>query len=237
MQAVIPAAGRGTRMGELTADRPKALVHVGGKPLVTYAFDAAIEAGVAELVVITGYHGEQLRRHVGTRYRDRPVAYAHQAEPRGLADAVAQATHHLDGPFLVVNGDNVVVESLESVVRPVRTGEADGALLVDRADHAEAAATGVVETREGQVVRVREKPDRPPTTTITTGVYLLPEVAVHACHLVEPGDRGEVELADAVSLLVSAGYRLDAVSATGPRINVNTPADVERAERILREHA
>lgn len=237
MQAVIPAAGRGTRLGELTADRPKPLVEVGGEPLITHAFDAAIDAGVEELIVVIGHLGDRIRRRVGTSYRGRPVSYVCQPEPRGLADAVAQAAPRVAGPFLVVNGDNVVLAPLGEVVRTVTAGGADGALLVEHAGRSEAARTGVVETRDGRVTRVIEKPSQPPSTTITTGVYLLPQAAVHACRLVEPADCGEVDLADAVSLLVSAGYRLAAVFTDAARVNVNTPADVDRAERILADRA
>lgn len=232
MQAVIPAAGRGTRMESLTANRPKGLVEVADRPLISYAFDAAIDGGADELLVVIGYRGDEIRDRLGDRYRDRQIVYVRQPEPSGLADAIARCDGELRGSFLVVNGDNVLLGDIDAVTRPVDAG-ADGALLVDRVDRRDAAATGVVETEGDRIVRVTEKPADPVARSVTTGVYLLPHAAVHACHLVEPSDRGEYELADAVSLLAYAGYRLEAVPYEGERVNVNTPDDVERARRLI----
>jgi NDP-sugar pyrophosphorylase family protein len=61
MDAVIPASGRGSRLGELTADRPKGLVNVAGRPLLAHVFETTIEAGADELVVIVGYEVATVR--------------------------------------------------------------------------------------------------------------------------------------------------------------------------------
>ncbi|MDB2225912.1 NTP transferase domain-containing protein [Halorubrum ezzemoulense] len=70
MDVVIPAAGRGSRLGELTADRPKGLVDVAGRPLLTRVFETAVDAGVGPLVVVRG--GPD-RRAVRRRLRDETI--------------------------------------------------------------------------------------------------------------------------------------------------------------------
>ena len=232
MQAVIPAAGRGSRLGELTDDRPKGLVDIAGQPLLTYVFDRAIEAGADELVVVVGYEGAQIIEYFGETFGDVPITYVHQRERLGLAHAVRQAESHVDGAFLVVNGDNVFGESLEPVVTVLKREGVAGAIAVESVPPETARQTGVVEL-EGETVRsIVEKPDEPASTLVTTGCYALPEDVFEACKLVQPSAENEYQLSEAVSLLASAGYAIRTVQVHS-RVNVNRPEDIERAEQLL----
>ncbi|TKX48499.1 sugar nucleotidyltransferase [Halorubrum sp. SD690R] len=73
MDAVIPAVGRGSRLGELTADRPKGLVEVAGRPLLAHVFETAVEAGADELVVIVGYEAGQIIDRFGHAFEGIPI--------------------------------------------------------------------------------------------------------------------------------------------------------------------
>jgi glucose-1-phosphate thymidylyltransferase len=233
MDAVIPAAGRGSRLGELTADRPKGLVDVAGRPLLTYAFETAVEAGADELVVIVGYEAGQIVDRFGDTFEGTPITYVHQRERQGLGHAVLQAEPYVDGTFLLVNGDNVLAESVAPAVEAVE--EADAALAVEEVSPAVAATTGVIETVEaGRVTGIVEKPAEPSSTLVTTGCYVLPEDVFHACALLQPSAEGEYQLSEAVGLLVRAGYEVATVQL-GERVNVNTPADVKRAAELMRK--
>jgi glucose-1-phosphate thymidylyltransferase len=77
-----------------------------------------------------------------------------------------------------------------------------------------------------------EKPDDPPSTLVTTGCHVLPEDVFHACALCRPSAEGEYQLSEGVGLLVRAGYDVATVRV-GERVNVNTPADVERAAELV----
>lgn len=89
-QAVVLAAGKGTRLRPLTDDKPKVLVEVNGTPLVEDVFDNLIDAGATELIVVVGYKVEQIIDRYGDAYRDVPITYTHQREQLGLA-------HHPSG--------------------------------------------------------------------------------------------------------------------------------------------
>ncbi|WP_233255116.1 sugar phosphate nucleotidyltransferase [Halopenitus persicus] len=128
MQVVVPAAGRGSRLGALTADRPTGLVAVAGRPLLAHVVDRAIGAGADELVVVIGYEGTRIVDRFGDVYEGTPITYVHQRERRGLAHAVLQAAPHVSGSFLVVNGDNVFAESLRPVVDALGRSGVDGVL-------------------------------------------------------------------------------------------------------------
>ena len=234
MQAVVPAAGRGTRLRPLTDDRPKGLVEVAGRPLLSHCFDRLCAAGIAEIVVVIGDRGDQIVAHYGDSYRSASVQYVRQPEPRGLADAIARAEPLVDGSFLVCNGDNVFGCSLGPVLSAHRQANVDATLLVETATREQAATTGVVVTDDaGRVTEIVEKPDEPPSTLITTGVYALPAAMFDHCRAISPSDRGEYELAAALARLLDRGGTIATVPIDGWRVNVNTPADRERATRRL----
>jgi glucose-1-phosphate thymidylyltransferase len=231
MDAVIPAAGRGSRLGELTDDRPKGLVEVARRPLLAHVFETAVDAEADELVVIVGYEAAQIVDQFGDTFEGVPITYVHQRERLGLGHAVLQAQPHVDGTFLLVNGDNVFAGSVAPAVAAVE--EADAALGVEEVSPEVAATTGVIETDEAErVTGLVEKPAEPSSTLVTTGCYVLPEDVFHACALCRPSAEGEYQLSEAVDLLVRAGYEVATVRVGG-RVNVNTPADVERAAELV----
>ncbi|MDZ5810505.1 nucleotidyltransferase family protein [Halorubrum sp. AD140] len=234
MKAVIPAAGRGSRLGALTDDQPKGLVEIAGRPLLAYVFDRAIEAGAEELVVVIGYEGAQIVDRFGDSFCETPITYVHQRERLGLAHAVLQAEPHVTGAFLVVNGDNVFIDSLQPAVAALEDDGVDGVIAVEDVSRNTASRTGVVELANETVARIIEKPTDPPSTLVTTGCYVLPEDAFEACKLVQPSADGEYQLSEAVSLLAHAGYTI-ATARVGDRVNVNHPADLDQAEALLQE--
>jgi glucose-1-phosphate thymidylyltransferase len=233
MKGVVPAAGEGTRLRPRTANEPKGMVEVAGEPLLTHVFRTLREVGVEELVVIVGHEMDSIVAHYGERFEGLPITYVHQRERRGLAHAVLQAAPHVNGEFVVLNGDNVFADSIAPVIERAREPAVDGALLVETVPPEQARETGVVETDGEWVTDVIEKPDEPPTQLVTTGCHVLPETIFDACRLLRPSDRGEFELGDAVSVLARAGANVAAVPHDGERQNVNTPSDVERATEML----
>lgn len=236
MDAIVPAAGQGTRLRPLTDDRPKPLVEVAGRPLLAHVFDAIEPADPDRYVVVVGYRGEQIREHFGQTYRDTPIEYVHQPEQIGLADAVARAGAVVDGPALVCNGDNVFGGDLAALAHAHGAAQDDVAatLLVEEATIERARETGVVVTDDGRrVERVVEKPDEPPATLVNAGAYAFSPAIFEACAAIEPGATGEYELADAITWLIESGDVVRTVRYEGERVNVNEPADIERAARLV----
>lgn len=218
-------------MGSLTADRPKPLVEVAGRPLLEHCFDAL---GFADaFVVVVGHRGEQIRTRYGEHYRGTPVRYVDQSEPLGLADAVLRAEPEIEGPFVSLNADNVFRADLGRVATTHRESAADATLLVERVSSEVARTSGVVVRDEaGRVERVVEKPEDPPSRLVQTGFFAFDPSVFDACRGLDPSDRGEYELSDAMSRLAETG-RVETVELSGWRVNVNTPADVARVERRL----
>jgi len=175
-------------MRPLSDSVPKPMLPVADRPLAAHAADAAIEAGADELVLVVGYGAETVREYFGDRYRETPVRYALQEEQAGTADAVHAAREHIDGPFAVLNGDNLYEPAgVEALF------EAGPAVACYRAETP--SNYGVLSTDDGAVTDVVEKPSDPPTDLINAGAYVFPEAARDRLD-VPRSERGERELTD-----------------------------------------
>ncbi|UPV76243.1 sugar phosphate nucleotidyltransferase [Halorussus limi] len=194
MQAVLLAAGEGTRIRPLSASLPKPMLPVADRPLVAHAADAAVDAGAEELVVVVGYGAETVRNYFGDDYRGVPVRYAVQDEQAGTADAVRAAREHLDGAFAVLNGDNLY--DPEAVADLFESGPSVGAIRVD-----EPSNYGVLSTAGDAVTDIVEKPTDPPTDLANAGAYVFPAEAREWLD-VPASERGEREITDVLARAV-----------------------------------
>ena len=236
MQAVVLAAGKGTRLRPLTDDKPKGMVEVDGKPILTHCFEQLIDLGAEKLVVVVGYRKQDIISHYGDEFDGVPITYSHQREQKGLAHALLTAEEHVDEEFMLMLGDNVFDANLEDVVRRQREDRADAAFLVEEVPWEKANRFGVCKTNHyGEITEVVEKPDDPPSNLVMTGFYTFSPAIFHACKLVQPSARGELEISEAIDLLIRSGRTIDAIRLDGWRIDVGYPEDRDEAERRLRE--
>lgn len=219
MRGVVLAAGRGSRMMPLTHRRPKVLLPAGGDLLVASALEGLAAAGIEDVTVVVGYQAKGVREALGDGSRwGLDLDYALQDPPEGTGDAVACA-----GPFeedvLVVNGDVLVPPG--GVARVAEAGGwAVGAAAVD-----DPSAYGVLETRGGELVGLREKPDDPGGDRVNAGVYRIPEGAAGGLGELPASERGEVELTDALVGAASRPPRPEVVPLEG-WLDVGRPWDL-----------
>jgi bifunctional UDP-N-acetylglucosamine pyrophosphorylase/glucosamine-1-phosphate N-acetyltransferase len=194
MQAVVLAAGQGTRMRPLTETVPKPMLPVADRPLAAHTADAAVDAGATELVFVVGYGADSVRGYFGDEYRGIPVAYAVQEEQLGTAHAVAAARDHLDGPFAVLNGDNLYdaggIASLFAAAPSVA-----GYRVPDPTSY------GVLSTDDRRVTGIVEKPDEPPSDLANAGAYAFPAEAEGWLD-VGQSERGEYEITDVLERVI-----------------------------------
>jgi len=237
MQAVVLAAGQGTRLRPLTEDKPKGMVEVAGKPILTHCFEQLLELGADDLHVVVGYRQESITEHYGDDFDGVPITYAHQREQNGLAHALLTVEEHIEDDFMLMLGDNIFRANLEDVVNRQAETRADAAFLVEEVPYEEASRYGVCDTNKyGEIVEVVEKPADPPSNLVMTGFYTFTPAIFHACHLVQPSNRGEYEISDAVDLLLTSGRTIDAIRMDGWRTDIGYPEDRDRAEeRLLAE--
>jgi len=238
MDVIVLAAGEGTRLRPLTEDKPKGMVEVAGEPILTHCFEQLVELGADQLVVVVGYMKEEIIQHYGDEYEGVPITYTHQREQKGLAHALLTTEEHIDDDFMLMLGDNIFQANLDDVVKRHREDRADAAFLVEEVPWDEASRYGVCDTNKyGEITDVIEKPEDPPSNLVMTGFYTFTPAIFHACHLVQPSNRGEYEISEAIDLLIQSGRTIDAIGLDGWRIDVGYPEDRDEAERRLQEEA
>lgn len=195
MKAVLLAAGTGSRMRPLSATRPKPMLPVADRPLLAHVADAAVHGGADELVIVDRQFDE-VREYFGTEYEGVSVQYVDQGEATGTAGAVAATASTLDGPFAVLNGDNLY--DPESIADLFDCGPAVGVHEVD-----DPTSYGVVSIDGDRITDIVEKPATPPTSLANTGAYVFPAAAADWLD-VPVSERGERELTDVLARAIDA---------------------------------
>ncbi|MFC6835337.1 bifunctional sugar-1-phosphate nucleotidylyltransferase/acetyltransferase [Halomarina ordinaria] len=211
MQAVILAAGEGTRMRPLTHSTPKPMLPVADRPLVAHTADAAVAAGAEELLVVVGYEAADVREYFGEEYAGVPVRFAVQEEQLGTGHAVDCAREYIDGDFAVLYGDNLY--DAASIERLFERGPAVAAYRVANPTNygvlTLASDEGTDSRDAGRVVDIVEKPDDPPTELANAGAYVFPAEARDWLD-VPKSERGEHEFTDVLARVIDE-YEVRAV--------------------------
>jgi glucose-1-phosphate thymidylyltransferase len=210
MKGVILAGGSGTRLHPLTRITNKHLLPIYDRPMVNYAIEALVQAGVTELMLVTGgTHAGEFFRLLGNGHEygiDR-LFYAYQDSAGGIAEALGLAERFVDRDRCVVMlADNVVEQSLKSSVQNFEA-QAGGAriLLSPVSDPAHLRHLGVPALDGERVVRIVEKPESPPSDFAVTGIYFYDESVWEVIPTLAPSGRGELEITDVNNAFVQRG--------------------------------
>lgn len=166
MQAVILAAGRGKRMGELTNSTPKPLLEINGRPILEYTL-ANLPREIDEVILVIGYHGQKIKNRFGAKHQGREIQYLWQMSNSGTGGALFQINKALRGKFLVLMGDDLYHhDDLKKIVRH------DLAVLVKEVN--EPSRFGVIEIDErGHLIQIVERPANPKGNLVNAGAYVL----------------------------------------------------------------
>jgi glucose-1-phosphate thymidylyltransferase len=211
MKGVILAGGTGTRLHPLTRITNKHLLPIYDRPMVTYAIEALVRAGVGELMLVTGgtHAGEFLRLlGNGHEYGIERLSYAYQDQAGGIAEALGLAERFVDGePVVVMLADNVVERSLRPAVESFGRQERGARIILSRVEEPEHLRhLGVPELDgDGRVVRIFEKPADPPSPYAVTGIYFYDAAVFEVIPTLRPSGRGELEITDVNNHYVDVG--------------------------------
>ena len=211
MKGVILAGGSGTRLHPLTRITNKHLLPIYDRPMVTYAIEALVGAGVTELMLVTGgTHAGEFFRLLGNGHEwgiDR-LFYAYQEKPGGIAEALGLTERYVERDQVVVMlADNVLESSLRGPVDNFRAQEHGARILLAREDDPEHLRDlGVPELDgDGRVTRIVEKPEQPPSEFAVTGIYFYDETVWDVLPTLQPSGRGELEITDVNNWYVERG--------------------------------
>lgn len=237
MKSVILAAGKGTRMKHLTADVPKPMLPVKGKPVLERILDGLVGAGIREFCIITGYRAETIENHFGDgSSRGVRITYARQVTQDGTGKAPELAKAFVgNDSFLLTYGDILVApENYKGMVTTFHREKPSGLVTVlEGPDVSKGAA--VVFDKEFHLQSIIEKP-APGTTTsrwYNAGIYIFAPVVYDFTAKLQKSPRGEYELPDAILSMVRAGHKIKGFELNGYWIDVRDPEELERAEKLV----
>jgi glucose-1-phosphate thymidylyltransferase len=211
VKGVILAGGTGSRLHPLTQITNKHLLPIGDRPMVSFAIEALVHAGITELMVVTGgtHAGEFLRLlGNGHEYGIDRLAYGYQEQAGGIAEALGLAERFVAGDRVcVMLADNVFERSLGNAVENFARQERGArVLLASESDLDHLRHLGVPEfDGDGRVTRIVEKPETPPSEFVVTGVYFYDADVFEVIKTLEPSGRGELEITDVNNHYVSKG--------------------------------
>jgi len=211
MKGVILAGGSGTRLHPLTQITNKHLLPLYDRPMISYATEALVNAGVSEIMVVTGgTHAGEFLRLLGSGHDhgiDRLV-YAYQERPGGIAEALGLARHFVEDDALVVMlADNIVERSLAPAVANFAAQKQGARVLLSRVEEASHLRNlGVPEfDDQDRIAHIVEKPKDPPSPYAVTGIYFYDQRVFEVIPTLEPSRRGELEITDVNNWFVSEG--------------------------------
>ncbi|MDQ7841954.1 MAG: UTP--glucose-1-phosphate uridylyltransferase [bacterium] len=237
-QAVIPAAGQGTRMLPATTAIPKEMLPLVDKPMIEYAVDEAVASGITEIIVVIGSGKLQIQEHLSRRYEGVRFAFPIQERPRGLGHAVGCAAGHLaDEPFAVLLPDEIFVDDRPCLQQLLDVFDRShgGVLSVQPVPWTAVNRYGIVGGQEVTpgLLRLSELVEKPepgaaPSDLAIVGRYVVHPDILTVLDQTPPGAKGEIQLTDALRVLM-ATRPLFAQVFTGTRYDVGNKRDYLRA--------
>lgn len=231
MKGIILAGGTGSRLYPLTKVTNKHLLPIGNKPMIFYPIEKLIEAGIEEILIVTGteHMGDVVNllgsgKDFGCRF-----TYKVQDEAGGIAQALGLAENFIGNDSMtVILGDNIFKTSLDKALDDY---PGEGAqILLKEVDDPE--RFGVAEVEGDKIIGVEEKPDRPKSSLAVSGVYMYDAQVFDFIRDLEPSDRGELEITDVNNRYINQEQMRFSIME-GWWTDAGTPDSYKRANELV----
>lgn len=232
--AVVLAAGRGTRMGGMTAHIPKPMLMVGGKPMLERVLDSLAEAGARRFLVVVGYHREMIESHL--RGRRLPVEFRLQEPVDGTGSAARLARGFAgSAPFLLTFGDILCDPAAYANCAAVLQRNPDTAAVLGVKEVDDPWRGAAVYTEDGKITHVIEKPPKGTSTTPwgSAGLYAFRPLVFDYLDRLTPSPRNEYELTSIFGPMLRDGLQLRIAPIAGKWRDVGRPEDLRAANTEL----
>jgi glucose-1-phosphate thymidylyltransferase len=233
LKALIASGGRGTRLRPITHTQNKHLIPIANKPILYYAIEAAVEAGIKEIGIVHNADSREVPEYVGDGSKWKVnITYIPQEVPGGLAQVVQLAEKFVGkDKFIFYLGDNMLVGGVKRFVDEFEKSGCNCYLTLSKVRDPE--RFGVPEIRNGKIVRVEEKPKKPKSNYAVAGIYLYDHHIFEAVKSLKPSKRGELEISDAHTLLIERGFKVGYTEITGWWKDTGKPTDLLEANRLI----
>lgn len=235
LKGLVLVGGKGTRLRPLTYTGAKQLVPIANKPILFYAIEELVAAGITDLALVVGETGDEVKAAVGdgSRFGAR-VTYIEQPAPLGIAHGIKIARDFLgESPFVMFLGDNFIKEGIGRYVDRFRQGRHNSMVLLCPVDNP--SELGVARLDGERLVGLVEKPKEPPSNLAVIGIYFFDAHVHSAVERLKPSARGELEITDTIQLLIDDGLDVAAEVIQGRWIDTGKHDDLLEANRLILE--
>jgi len=208
MKGIVLAGGFGTRLMPLTKVINKQLLPVYNKPLIYYPILTLKEAGLKEILIISGPgHAGQLLDLLGSgKELGVDLNYDIQEEPKGIAHGLAIAEDFADnGQVALILGDNIFEDNLKKAVDDFKEQAKGAKIIIKRVADPERFGVVKFNKKGDKIAKIIEKPKRPPSNWMVTGFYLYDNRVFDIIRGLKPSARGEYEITDLNNFYVKEG--------------------------------
>ena len=234
MKGILLHAGHGTRLRPLTHTGPKQLLPIANRPMSEYCVESMKETGITDIAIIIGGTGSQKVKDYygdGTKF-DVNIKYIHQDFPRGISHAISLCEDFIDNEkFLVFLGDNIIQKSIKDFSINFEKSNAAASILLCEVDNP--SRFGIADIQNGQIKKIMEKPQNPPTNLAVTGIYFLTPVIFDIIKRLKPSQRNELEITDALDMLLNENHIITYNMITDYWKDTGTPEDIIHANGII----
>jgi glucose-1-phosphate thymidylyltransferase len=237
MKGILLHAGHGTRLRPLTHTGPKQLLPIANKPMSQYCIESMKETGITEIAIIIGGIGSQKVKDYygdGTKF-DVNIKYIHQDSPRGISHAISLCEDFIgNDKFLVFLGDNIIQKSIKDFSINFEKSNSVASILLCEVDNP--SRFGIADIQNGQIKKIMEKPQNPPTNLAVTGIYFLTPIIFDIIKRLKPSPRNELEITDALDMLLNENHIITYNMITDYWKDTGTPEDIIHANGIILEN-
>jgi UDP-N-acetylglucosamine diphosphorylase/glucosamine-1-phosphate N-acetyltransferase len=233
LKALILAAGESTRMRPLTANKPKPLLPVAGKPFLEHTLLSLKDLGIKDIVLLIGWRSESIQEYFSTgKQLGVKITYSIQTSRYGTAHAIGTARKHFKDSFLCLNGDILTTpELIKGILSSFKKNKSTVMALAKVPDP---RGLGVVELDKNKVKRIIEKPRKPKSNLINAGIYVFSPKIFDAVDKTPLSPRGEYEITDAIEILIKQlSHPVYGYTLTTPWLDISMPWHLLNAHELL----
>ena len=237
MKGIILHGGHGTRLRPLTHTGPKQLLPIANKAMSQYALEDLKTAGVNEIGIIIGdVFPEKVKEYYGTGENfGVKITYIYQDEPKGISHAIRLCKDFIgNDKFIVYLGDNVLRRNLIDYTKKFQSSNSDAMILLCKVDDPQRFGIAELDQNDsGKIKKIVEKPKVPPSDLAVIGIYFLTPKIFDIIDRLKPSWRGELEITEALQMLMDDGNKIEYDTVTGWWKDTGTPEDIIHANKLV----
>ncbi len=235
MKGIILHGGHGTRLRPLTHTGPKQLIPIANKPVSQYVLESLRDAGIRDIAIVLGdIFPEKVKDYYGDGGKfGVNITYIYQGKPLGIAHAVGLCESFIKNDKFVVHlGDDLIKGGIKPFVEEFEKSDYDALILLCEVKNPERFGVAQFDD-EGNLIKLVEKPKKPPSNYALVGVYFLTPYVFQIIKKLKPSWRGELEITEAIQGLIDSGKKVQHRFVKGWWKDTGTPEDILESNRLI----